>query len=104
MNNVFGLDIGTRNVVGTVGYQTDDKEFVVTAQYVREHDPYAIKFPKIAKHCRFSGTYTTCYSYKNHTVSFSVINAHHTSHSHTRCPPPWIPSCPPHHASLSPEA
>ena len=28
MNNVFGLDIGTRNVVGTVGYQTDDKEFV----------------------------------------------------------------------------
>ena len=38
MNNVFGLDIGTRNVVGTVGYQTDDKEFVVTAQYVREHE------------------------------------------------------------------
>ena len=33
MNNVFGLDIGTRNVVGTVGYQTDDKEFVVAAQY-----------------------------------------------------------------------
>ena len=24
MNNVFGLDIGTRNVVGTVGYQTDE--------------------------------------------------------------------------------
>ena len=36
MNNVFGLDIGTRNVVGTVGYQTDDKEFVVTAQYVKD--------------------------------------------------------------------
>lgn len=42
MNNVFGLDIGTRNVVGTVGYQTDDKEFVVTAQYVREHETRAM--------------------------------------------------------------
>ena len=42
MNNVFGLDIGTRNVVGTVGYQTDDKEFVVTAQYVREHETSAM--------------------------------------------------------------
>ena len=42
MNNVFGLDIGTRIVVGTVGYQTDDKEFVVTAQYVREHETRAM--------------------------------------------------------------
>lgn len=42
MNNVFGLDIGTRNVVGTVGYQTDDKEFVVTAQYVKEHETRAM--------------------------------------------------------------
>lgn len=42
MNNVFGLDIGTRNVVGIVGYQTDDKEFVVTAQYVREHETRAM--------------------------------------------------------------
>lgn len=42
MNNVFGLDIGTRNVVGTVSYQTDDKEFVVTAQYVREHETRAM--------------------------------------------------------------
>lgn len=33
---VFGLDIGTRNVVGTVGYQTDDG-FHVIAQCVREH-------------------------------------------------------------------
>ena len=36
------MDIGTRNVVGTVGYQTDDKEFVVTAQYVREHETRAM--------------------------------------------------------------
>ena len=42
MNNVFGLDIGTRNVVGTVGYQTDDNEFVVAAQYVREHETRAM--------------------------------------------------------------
>lgn len=42
MNNVFGLDIGTRNVVGTVGYQTDDREFVVAAQYVREHETRAM--------------------------------------------------------------
>lgn len=42
MNNVFGLDIGTRNVVGTVGYQTDDKEFVVAAQYVKEHETRAM--------------------------------------------------------------
>lgn len=42
MNNVFGLDIGTRNVVGTVGYQTDDRGFVVTAQYVREHETRAM--------------------------------------------------------------
>lgn len=42
MNNVFGLDIGTRNVVGTVGYQNDDKEFVVAAQYVKEHETRAM--------------------------------------------------------------
>ena len=37
-NNVFGLDIGTRNVVGTVGYKTEDEGFVVIAQYVRQHE------------------------------------------------------------------
>lgn len=34
---VFGLDIGTRNVVGTVGYRQEN-EFIVLAQYMREHD------------------------------------------------------------------
>lgn len=38
MSNVFGLDIGTRNVVGTVGYKTDDNEFVVVAQHIRQHE------------------------------------------------------------------
>lgn len=34
---VFGLDIGTRSLVGTVGYKTGDR-FHVVAQCVREHD------------------------------------------------------------------
>ena len=38
MNNVFGLDIGTRNVVGTVGYRTEDGSFIVEAQYVKQHE------------------------------------------------------------------
>ncbi|MCM1284311.1 MAG: rod shape-determining protein [Muribaculaceae bacterium] len=38
MDKVFGLDIGTRNVVGTVGYRTEEEEFVVLAQYVRQHE------------------------------------------------------------------
>lgn len=42
MNNVFGLDIGTRNIVGTVGYRTEDEEFIVTAQYVKQHETRAM--------------------------------------------------------------
>ena len=38
MNNVFGLDIGTRNVVGTVGHRTEDGSFIVEAQFVRQHE------------------------------------------------------------------
>ncbi len=38
---VFGLDIGTRSVVGTVGYRKQDK-FVVVAQRVKEHDTRAM--------------------------------------------------------------
>ncbi len=38
MNNVFGLDIGTRNVVGTVGYRTEENEFIVVAQYIKQHE------------------------------------------------------------------
>ena len=38
---VFGLDIGTRNVVGTVGYRIG-KEFVVLAQHSLEHDTRAM--------------------------------------------------------------
>lgn len=39
---VFGLDIGTRNVVGTVGYRTEENEFIVVAQYVAEHETRAM--------------------------------------------------------------
>ena len=38
---VFGLDIGTRNVVGTVGYRTED-EFIVVAQQIMEHETRAM--------------------------------------------------------------
>lgn len=38
---VFGLDIGTRNVVGTVGYRIGD-EFIVLAQYSKEHETRAM--------------------------------------------------------------
>lgn len=42
MDNVFGLDIGTRNVIGTVGYKNEDDEFVVAAQYIKEHETRAM--------------------------------------------------------------
>uniref|UniRef100_UPI0040563A75 cell division protein FtsA n=1 Tax=Agathobacter sp. TaxID=2021311 RepID=UPI0040563A75 len=42
MNNVFGLDIGTRNIVGTVGYRTDNGGFTVIAQSVHEHETRAM--------------------------------------------------------------
>ena len=35
---VFGLDIGTRNVVGTVGYR-EGKDFYVAAQYMKSMKP-----------------------------------------------------------------
>lgn len=39
---VFGLDIGTRNVVGTVGYRDENETFNVIAQYCKEHDTRAM--------------------------------------------------------------
>ena len=40
-NLVFGLDIGTRSIVGTVGYM-DNNGFHVTAMEVKEHDTRAM--------------------------------------------------------------
>lgn len=39
---VFGLDIGTRSIVGTVGYRNSEKEFIVAAQKTRFHETRAI--------------------------------------------------------------
>ncbi|MGN0242056.1 MAG: dephospho-CoA kinase, partial [Candidatus Weimeria sp.] len=39
---VYSLDIGTRNVVGTVGYQDDDDHFTVIAMESREHKSRAM--------------------------------------------------------------
>lgn len=38
---VYGLDIGTRSIVGTVGYRQKDR-FVVVAQYTKEHESRAM--------------------------------------------------------------
>lgn len=35
---IFGLDIGTRSIVGTVGYRESEKKFVVVAQVVEMHE------------------------------------------------------------------
>ncbi len=38
---IFGLDIGTRSIIGTVGYKEKDR-FVVVAQQIKEHDTRAM--------------------------------------------------------------
>ncbi len=42
MNSVFGLDIGTRNVVGMVGHKTDENSFVVDAAHMMPHETRAM--------------------------------------------------------------
>lgn len=39
---VFGLDIGTRSIVGTVGYRDNNNQFMVVAQCIREHETRAM--------------------------------------------------------------
>ena len=39
---VFGLDIGTRSIVGTVGYRVGTDRFVVVAQESVEHSTRAV--------------------------------------------------------------
>lgn len=41
-NFVFGLDIGTRSIVGTVGYRQPDGHFVVVAQAAVQHETRAM--------------------------------------------------------------
>lgn len=39
---VFGLDIGTRSIVGTVGYKNSNNRFQVVAQIAKEHETRAM--------------------------------------------------------------
>ncbi len=39
---VFGLDIGTRSIVGTVGYKNSNNRFQVMAQIAKEHETRAM--------------------------------------------------------------
>ena len=39
---VFGLDIGTRSIVGTVGYRINMDKFAVVSQHVKEHETRAM--------------------------------------------------------------
>ena len=39
---VFGLDIGTRSIVGTVGYRKQNNQFIVLAQCIKEHETRAM--------------------------------------------------------------
>lgn len=39
---VFGLDIGTRSIVGTVGYKEDERNFIVVAQAIKYHETRAM--------------------------------------------------------------
>ena len=41
-NLVFGLDIGTRSIIGTVGYKENTNNFKVISHVVREHDTRAM--------------------------------------------------------------
>lgn len=54
-NLVFSLDIGTRNVVGTVGYK-EGKEFFVEAQHIEEHETRAMLDGQIHDIGRVAGT------------------------------------------------
>ncbi|HCL02075.1 MAG TPA: cell division protein FtsA [Lachnoclostridium phytofermentans] len=41
-NMVFGLDIGTRSIVGTVGYKQNEHDFIIASQSVRYHETRAM--------------------------------------------------------------
>ena len=50
------IDIGTRNVVGTVGYREDEHNFVVMAQSVIEHETRAMIDGQIHFNAPYSNT------------------------------------------------
>ena len=52
---VFGLDIGTRSIVGTVGYRIDEK-FHIVAQYSKEHETRSMIDGQIHDIAKVGGT------------------------------------------------
>lgn len=54
---VFGLDIGTRSIVGTVGYKEED-QFYVVAQIMKEHESRAMMDGQIHDISKVSETIT----------------------------------------------
>lgn len=53
---VFGLDIGTRSVVGTVGYKKNSGKFTVVAQVSRQHETRAMMDGQIHDIMAVAGT------------------------------------------------
>ena len=78
---VFGLDIGTRNVIGTVGYLEGD-EFHVIAQDLREHDTRAMLDGQIHDIGRVGAT---CDDVKKELEAKTGLNLTCTSYSHHSC-------------------
>ncbi|MBR1633970.1 MAG: cell division protein FtsA [Lachnospiraceae bacterium] len=70
---VFGLDIGTRNVVGSVGY-LEDKEFHVLAQYSEEHESRAMLDGQIHDINRVSGTIAHVKENLENQVGFNLTD------------------------------
>ncbi len=56
---VFGLDIGTRSIVGTVGYRKQNNQFIVMAQCIREHETRAMMDGQIHDIAQVSETIRT---------------------------------------------
>ena len=42
MEMIFGLDIGTRSIVGTVGYKNNANRFQIVSQVIKEHETRAM--------------------------------------------------------------
>lgn len=71
---VFGLDIGTRSVVGTVGYKKDDR-FVVAAQEIREHQTRSMLDGQIHDINRVAATISEVKKALEEKVGFELTEA-----------------------------
>lgn len=64
---VFGLDIGTRSIVGTVGYRVGDK-FHVVSQSIREHGTRSMLDGQIHDIYKVGGTIGEVKAELDHTL------------------------------------